>query len=107
MFPSAGAFFRRLFRIFDIILLFFNDFDLFPYRIHDIYFKKPSVINDVSQKVERPNQHIMADDFGISELVTLAPGFTPLSSAEVIYIYFCIFYLITKYFLSILYQVSQ
>ena len=30
-----------------------------------------------------------------------------LSSAEVIYIYFCIFYLITKYFLSILYQVSQ
>ena len=26
----------------------------------------------------------------------------PLSSAEVIYIYFCTFYLITKYFLSIL-----
>ena len=32
---------------------------------------------------------------------------TALSSAEVIYIYFCIFYLITKYFLSILYQLSQ
>ena len=29
----------------------------------------------MTKKVERPNQHIMADDFGISELVTLAPGF--------------------------------
>ena len=31
LFPSVGAFFRRLFRIFDLFLLFFNDIDLFPY----------------------------------------------------------------------------
>ena len=30
--------------------------------------------NDVSYKVKRPNQHIMVDDFCISELVTLALG---------------------------------
>ena len=35
------VFFRRLFRIFDLFLLFFNDFDLFPYRFHDIYLKSP------------------------------------------------------------------
>ena len=62
----------RLFRIFDLFLLFFNDFDLFPYRFLDIYFKKSSEFNVVQTK---PNQHIMADDFDTSELVTLAPGF--------------------------------
>ena len=46
----------RLFRIFDLFLLFFNDFDLFSYRFRDIYFKKSSEFNDVSKKVERPNQ---------------------------------------------------
>ena len=56
LFPFVGAFFPRLFRIFYLSLLFFNDFDLLPYRIRDIYFKKPSEFNDVSQKVERPSQ---------------------------------------------------
>ena len=79
MFPSVGTFFRRLVHIFYLFLLFFNDFDLFPYRFLGVYFKKPSEFNDVSKKVESPNQtkptHNMADDFGISELVTFAPGF--------------------------------
>ena len=69
--------FSSSFPYFLFILLFFNDFDLFPRRFLDIYFLKPSEFNDVSKKVERPNQtkpnrHIMADEFGISELVTLA-----------------------------------
>ena len=65
-----------LFRIFDLFLLFFNDSDLFPYRFHDIYLKKPLEFNIKSAKRSniqtKPNKHIMADDFGISELVTLA-----------------------------------
>ena len=94
LFPSVGTFFRRLVHIFYLFLLFFNDFDLFSYRFLGVYFKKPSEFNDVSKKVESPNQtkptHNMADDFGISELVTFAPGFARAAlrvAARVLYIF--------------------
>ena len=48
------------FIVFSLFLIyfycFFNDFDLFPHRFLDIYFKKSSKFEDVSKKVERPNQ---------------------------------------------------
>ena len=64
--------FCRLFHIFDLFFLFFNVLDSFPCRFLDIYFKKSSEFNDESKEVEHPNQHIMADDFRILQLVTLA-----------------------------------
>ena len=69
--------FSSSFPYFLFIFLFFNALDSFSYRFLDIYFKKSSEFNDVSKKVKRPNQHIIADDFCISELVTLAPGSAP------------------------------
>ena len=44
--------FSSSFPYFLFIFIVFNDFGLFPYRFHDIYFKKPSEFNDVSYKVE-------------------------------------------------------
>ena len=48
----------------------------------------------MSKKVERPNQHIMADDFRISELVTLAPGF---ASSRKRYNFLCVIQKYTKF----------
>ena len=59
-FRSCFLLLTRVFVVFSVFLIyfycFFNDFDLFPYRFLDIYFKKSSEFNNVSKKVERPNQ---------------------------------------------------
>ena len=65
-FRSCFLLLARFFVVFSVFLiyfLFFKVLDSFPYRFLDISFKKSSEFNDVARKVERPNQHIMADDF--------------------------------------------
>ena len=71
MFPSVGPFFV-VFSVFLIYFCFFLMISIcFPADLLNIYFKKC----EQKGRTSKPNQHIMADDFGISELVTLAPGF--------------------------------
>ena len=88
LFPSVGAFFRRL----SVFLIYFYCFLMisicFPADFMAFIFKNPrnSMTSAKRSNVQtKPNQHILADGFRISELVTLALGFARAALGDYIH----------------------